>query len=192
MIKFIKSTLLAAVSLFAVSHAQVDNVAGISINFIEINDTGNADSGSGLGGVSYDYRISQYEISKQNIVDVGAANVTQETFNGASGDQAASGIDWYEAAAFVNRLNVAGGYQRAYDLTFSMGSWSMAAWNVIDQASTGVDSGTNPFVMQVPAISFPARTSGTKPLTTTPLDHPISSTQLEVIPSPPQCNSPSG
>jgi hypothetical protein len=45
-----------------------------------------------------------------------------------TGQQPAGNIRWYDAAAFVNWLNVSSGRAPAYKLTF-LGSWSMQLWS---------------------------------------------------------------
>jgi len=123
-----------------------------SIDFVNVGNAGNADdagAGGGIysspyGGVGYNYQVSTYEISQNDITkatNLGLANVTAGAH---TGDEPAANISWYEAAAFVNWLNTSQGNQSAYNLTFS-GSWSMTLWGASDQATTGVDSGTNPY-----------------------------------------------
>ena len=122
------------------------------IEFVEVGNAGNAhDTGGGggsyssaYGDVAYEYRISKYEISNDMIdraTNLGMANVVR-----GSGfvNQPAVGLDWPEAAAFVNWLNEDAGHQKAYDLTYSSG-WSMTLWGDAVQATTGVDSGKNPY-----------------------------------------------
>ncbi len=116
------------------------------IDFVNVDNAGNAnDVATGLGGVGYEYRISTYEITANVIdksVNLGLSNVVRSAHT--NGNQPVVYINWYEAAAFVNWMNTSEGYQAAYDLSYS-GSWSISAWGASDQASTGVDSGTNAF-----------------------------------------------
>jgi formylglycine-generating enzyme len=123
-----------------------------TIDFVDVGNAGNADdagAGGGLysspyGGVAYDYRISTYEISQNNIFKAMAEGLANVTAGAHTGDEPAANISWYEAAAFVNWLNTSQGYQAAYNLSFSS-SWSMTLWGASEQATTGVDSGTNPY-----------------------------------------------
>lgn len=122
------------------------------VDFVTVGNAGNSnDAGAGggsyfddYGGVNYSYRMGVYEISQNDITkatNLGMANVTAGAF---IGDKPAANISWYEAAAFVNWLNTSKGYQAAYNLTF-ISTWSLTLWGASDQATTGVDSGTNPY-----------------------------------------------
>jgi len=123
-----------------------------TIDFVDVGNAGNAnDAGAGggsysspYGGVSYDYRMGTYEISQEMITKATNLGMTNVTAGAHTGAEPAANISWYEAAAFVNWLNTSQGYQAAYNLSFSS-SWSMTLWGVTDQATTGVDSGTNPY-----------------------------------------------
>ncbi len=123
-----------------------------TIDFVDVGNAGNAnDAGAGgglysspYGGVGYDYRISMYEISQNDVTKATNLGMTDVTAGAHTGDEPAAIISWYEAAAFVNWLNTSKGHQAAYNLSFS-GSWSITLWGASDQATTGVDSGTNPY-----------------------------------------------
>jgi sugar lactone lactonase YvrE len=98
------------------------------IDFVTIGNPGNSNDTTGYGGVPYTYRIGKYTIS-QNQIDAATRNGLQNVTAGAwSGDQPAGNISWYEAAAYVNWLNISQGYRPAYNLTFTNGAWSMALW----------------------------------------------------------------
>jgi len=111
-----------------------------TIEFVSIGNAGNAADTTGYGAVPYQYRVGTYEIT-QNAIDKatnsGLADVTAGRW---SGSQPAANISWYEAAAFVNWLNTSTGKQKAYDLTFSNGSWSMELWSGGNEWTEG---GTN-------------------------------------------------
>jgi formylglycine-generating enzyme len=123
-----------------------------TIDFVDVGNAGNAnDAGAGgglysspYGGVAYDYRMGTYEISQDMITKATNLGMTNVTAGAYTGDEPAASMQWYEAAAFVNWLNTSQGYQAAYDLTYSS-SWSMTLWGASEQATTGVDSGTNPY-----------------------------------------------
>ena len=102
-----------------------------SIDFVQIGNLGNAADTSGnpnpAGSVSYIYNISKYEISREivNKVNLSAGlgitlgDLTQyprgavpESGNGPN--KPAVGLSWYEAALFVNHLNISQGYNAAY------------------------------------------------------------------------------
>lgn len=117
------------------------------IEFLSVGNPANADDSTGYGGVGYTYGISKFEVSQNDIAAATNSGMTNVTAGAWSANQPAAGVTWLEAAAFVNWLNTSKGFQAAYNLTYSTStsSWSMVAWGAIDQASTGVDSGTNPF-----------------------------------------------
>jgi hypothetical protein len=123
-----------------------------TIDFVTVGNPGNPnDAGAGggnysspYGGVNYVYRISTYAISQDMITKATNLGMTNVTAGAWTGDKPAANMSWYEAAAFVNWLNTSQGYHAAYDLTYS-GGWSMNLWGASEQASTGVDSGTNPY-----------------------------------------------
>jgi len=120
------------------------------VDFVDVGNAGNAnDAGAGggsystpFGGVGYSYRISTFEISQDAITKATNLGMMNVTAGAHTGDKPAAATSWYEAAAFVNWLNTSKGYQAAYNLSFSSG-WSMTLWGASEQATTGVDSGTN-------------------------------------------------
>jgi len=145
-----------AMGMMAAGTAQADTFGSgadqFTLDFVNVGNAGNAnDAGAGggiysspYGGVAYGYRIGKHEISENDIATATAAGLANVTAGAHTGDEPAAYISWYEAAAFANWLNTSSGYQAAYNLTFS-GSWSMTLWDASDQATTGVDSGTNPY-----------------------------------------------
>jgi len=150
------AALVLALGMMTTGTAQADTFGTgpdqFTIDFVDVGNAGNAnDAGAGggsysspYGGVNYDYRISTYEISQDMITRATNLGMTNVTAGAHTGDEPAANISWYEAAAFVNFLNLSAGYQAAYNLSFTS-SWSMTLWGASDQASTGVDSGTNPY-----------------------------------------------
>ena len=126
-----------------------------TIDFVDVGNAGNAnDAGAGggsysspYGGVNYNYRISTYEISQNDITNATASGLSNVTAGAHTGNEPAADISWYEAAAFVNWMNTSNSHQSAYDLSYNSGTdeWSMNTWGASDQASTGVDSGTNAY-----------------------------------------------
>ncbi len=123
-----------------------------TIDFVEVGNAGNAnDAGAGggsysspYGGVGYDYRISTYAISQNDITKATASDLINVSAGAHSLDRPAANISWYEAAAYVNWMNTSNGHQEAYNLTFDS-EWSMTLWGVSEQAITGVRSGTNAY-----------------------------------------------
>jgi len=115
-----------------------------SIDFVEIGNPGNSADTTGLpnpaGSVSYVYNIGKYEINRDMIDKAnlaGASNIQMFTFVNSdrnSGNKPAAGINWYEAARFVNFLNTNSGGTAAYKFD---GNGNFQLW------STG-DAGYNP------------------------------------------------
>jgi formylglycine-generating enzyme required for sulfatase activity len=113
-----------------------------SLDFVTIGNPGNTNDTTGYGKVAYTYQMGTYTIS-QNQVNAAASNGLLGMPTGDwIGDQPATSISWYQAAAFVNWLNTIQGYTPAYNLTYSNGSYSMALWPT-NQAWT--NGGTNLF-----------------------------------------------
>lgn len=129
--------------LCSTAHADFD-IFGAGTNqfvvpFTTIGNPGNADDILGnpnpAGGVSYNYRISTTEISRDMIEKANAAgglSITLFDLSGSGGNGAnrpATGVSWFEAARFVNWLNTSQGYHAAYD--FDPGG-NFQAWSSVD------------------------------------------------------------
>jgi hypothetical protein len=107
-----------------------------TIDFVTIGNPGNVDDSAAAGGaffsphgaVSYVYRIGVLEVSQDIISRATNQGMTNVTAGAWSAALPAANLTWYEAAAFVNFLNISTGHQPAYDLTFS-GAWSMNLWS---------------------------------------------------------------
>ena len=114
-----------------------------SLDFVTIGNPGNTNDTTGYGKVVYTYQMGTYTIS-QNQVNVAASNGLLGIPKGNwSGNQPATFLSWYQAAAFVNWLNTSQGYTPAYNLSYSSNSgYSMALW-ATNQAWT--NGGTNPY-----------------------------------------------
>jgi len=100
-----------------------------SIEFVTIGNPGNAGDtlgplgvqyGFAFGAVNYTYNIGKYEVSREMI---DKANLSEELevtmydmtrYGGNGSNRPATGISWYEAAKFVNYLNVSSGNAAAY------------------------------------------------------------------------------
>lgn len=145
------SFLTVALLNFLIPALQADTFGSVSLDFVDVGNAGNGDEGgsgprsAGRGGVNYDYRISKYEITYQNVVDSGVSCLYPSPF---TGNQPAANVSWYDAAAFVNWMNTSTGHHEAYDLSISTDGYdtrSMNLWGASSQASTGADSGTNAF-----------------------------------------------
>jgi formylglycine-generating enzyme required for sulfatase activity len=103
-----------------------------TIDFTSIGNAGNNSDTTGYGSVGYDYRISTYEISQNQINSAVASGLAHVTAGAWSGDKPAANMSWYESAAFVNWLNTSKGFQSAYKLSWNGSRWSMALWNASD------------------------------------------------------------
>ena len=115
-----------------------------SIDFAEIGDARNAPDTNGFGAVAYDYRIATLEISEDQIQKAVAAGLQNVSAGAWAGSQPAGFIHWFEAAAFVNYLNVSSGFSPAYNVAWDAGTqtWSLQPWG--DAESWG-DYGENRF-----------------------------------------------
>jgi len=109
-----------------------------SIDFVTIGNPRNSADTTGspnpAGRVDYIYNIGKYEISRAQVLAAianGASGIT--LFDSLDAAKPATGINWKEAAFFVNWLNTSKGYNPAYK--FSGGTFS--PWS-------GADSGYNP------------------------------------------------
>ena len=116
-----------ALLLLSSSLANADQIGTMSIAFADINNAGNADDSgsSGLysspyGAVDYDYRISITEISASMLSTAGLPSGSW------LGDQPAC-INWYQAAGFVNWLNITTGHHPAYQL--NAGLTDLTLWS---------------------------------------------------------------
>ncbi len=128
------------------SSAQADTFGSganiFDINFVNIGNAGNAADTTGYGAVPYEYRIGTYEISQDAIDKATASGLSNVTAGAWTGNQPAAWISWYEAAAFVNWMNITSGYQAAYNLSFNNfdNTWNMTLWSSADAWTLG---GTN-------------------------------------------------
>ncbi len=123
--------ILVAVSVFCIASA--DLCAGLitfgsgsntfDLEFVPIGNPGNpADTVGGPGNpgsVNYSYLIAKYEIPRDAVEKasaLGGLGITMHPmgFVGARPMMPATGIDWFEAARFVNWLNEEKGFSPAY------------------------------------------------------------------------------
>jgi formylglycine-generating enzyme required for sulfatase activity len=109
-------------------HAAADTFGGgadtFEIEFIAIGDAGNPADRTGapnpVGAVDYVYNIGKHEISRDMIEKAnseGGLGITLSdmTFTGGNGaNQPATGVNWFEAATFVNWLNTSSGHPASY------------------------------------------------------------------------------
>lgn len=88
------------------------------IDFVTIGNPGNADDTTGnpdpAGEVDYTYRIGQFEISEDMVNKANAEGGLGLTHDNRGANKPASSISWFEAAQFVNWLNIDSGSTEAY------------------------------------------------------------------------------
>lgn len=100
-----------------------------SIEFVTIGNPGNApDTGTyfntatsySAGSVAYTYHLGKHEVSRDMINkanSIGSLGIAMVDLIGGNGsNRPASGVTWYEAAKFVNWLNISTGSTAAYKI----------------------------------------------------------------------------
>lgn len=96
-----------------------------TMDFVEVGNPNNPSLYYGnpqsVGSVSYEYRIGKYEVSREQIIKAGFGTFLQDmtAYGGNGNAKPATGINWYEAAQFVNHLNTSKGYTAAYKFNVS-------------------------------------------------------------------------
>ena len=150
------STLPGVLAILCPS-AQADTFGTLSneftIDFVDIGNPGNAPDTTGapspVGSVGYAYKIGEYEISRDMIAKASAAGALGLTladmnlFGGNIVTHPATGINWNEAARFVNWLNTSRGYQAAYKFATQPGAGGYDANDYIIPWTSG-DVGYDP------------------------------------------------
>ena len=116
-----------------------------TMDFVTIGNPGNAADITGspnpAGSVAYTYNIGKYEVSRDMVLKATTAGglgltLADMTSYGANGaNKPATGINWYEAAKFVNWLNTSKGYQAAYLFD---GSGSYQIWSSVRAAQNNL------------------------------------------------------
>lgn len=106
------------------------------IDFVTIGNPGNPPDANPnpAGAVPYGYRIGKYEISEQMIDKANALGALGITKDMRGPDYPATSVSWYEAAKFVNWLNMSSGSVPAYKFD---GSGNFQLWTPSD---AGYDS----------------------------------------------------
>lgn len=99
------------------------------IEFVAVGNPGNSADDTGFGSVNYSYNIGKYEITREQVLKANSiGNLELNLFDmssygpnsipdGNGPNKPAVGISWYEAARFVNLLNVLSSRPEAYKFT---------------------------------------------------------------------------
>ncbi len=109
-----------AVSFAASTYADTfgSGLNTFAIDFVTIGNPGNADDTTGdpnpAGSVANTYRIGQFEISEDMIDKANAQSSLSITHLNRGANKPVTSISWFEAAQFVNWLNIDGGSTPAY------------------------------------------------------------------------------
>lgn len=109
-----------------------------TLDFTAIGNANNLADTNGRGSVGYDYRISTYEVSQNQLNSAVASGLSNVTAGAWIGDKPAGQMSWYESAAFANWLNTSKGFQAAYNLNWNGSTWNMTLWTAAD---AGYDAG---------------------------------------------------
>jgi hypothetical protein len=96
-----------------------------NVDFVTIGNPGNVADTTGspnpAGSVPYTFRIGKYEISEQMIDNANAAGGLGITKDTRGVNKPATSVSWYEAARFINWLNMSTGSVMAYKFSFQPG-----------------------------------------------------------------------
>lgn len=126
---------------------------GINLVFVKIGSPGNPNDpnctlngnypANTVGGVSYSYNISKYEITQDSIAKANAQAQIGIILDNvvSSPNRPATGISWNEAARFVNYLNTNKGFPPAYKFSGTNPTSNIQVWLSTDD---GYDA-SNPF-----------------------------------------------
>ena len=130
----------ASAQLVTESFGSGDNT--FTMDFVTIGNPNNAADTTGspnpAGSVAYTYNIGKYEVSRDMIDKANAAGSLGITlynmtpFGGNGINKPATGINWFEAAKYVNWLNTSTGGTAAYKFvggTFTLWSAGDAGYN---------------------------------------------------------------
>jgi len=113
-----------------------------TMDFVTIGNPNNAADITGApnpaGSVAYTYNLGKYEVSREQIDKANAAGslgitmVDMSSYGSNGANKPATGVNWSEAATYVNWLNTSNGYQAAYKFsgsTFQLWSSTDAGYN---------------------------------------------------------------
>jgi formylglycine-generating enzyme required for sulfatase activity len=119
------------------------------IDFVSIGNPGNAADSTGSpnpsGSVPYRYRIGKFEISEEMIERASVLGGLGIATSNRGPNKPATNVTWYEAARFVNWLNVSTGSPPAYKFAIQPGDVDYVnAGSHINELWTPSDAGYNP------------------------------------------------
>jgi formylglycine-generating enzyme required for sulfatase activity len=110
------------------------------MDFVQIGNAGNAADSTGFGSVAYSYSMEKYEVSRGQIDKAIAGGLQginmNPNFGGNGANRPATGVNYYEAATYVNWLNTDQGYHVAYnfvDGAFTLWSEEDLGYNANNQ-----------------------------------------------------------
>lgn len=97
-----------------------------TMDFVNVGNPGNGPDSSmytnlDQGSVDYTYRMGSYEVSEDMINKANSAGSLGITKDTRGANKPATSITWFEAARFVNYLNVTSGYAPAYKFSVQPG-----------------------------------------------------------------------
>jgi formylglycine-generating enzyme required for sulfatase activity len=139
---------LVLISLTTISSAQTitetfgSGANAFTMDFVTIGNPNNAADTTGspnpAGSVAYTYNLGKYEVSRDMIAkansegSLGITMADMSSYGGNGVNRPATGVNWYEAAAYVNWLNTITGNTAAYKFvggTFQLWSSTDAGYN---------------------------------------------------------------
>jgi sulfatase modifying factor 1 len=147
------AAMAAVLAICSVAQADLFGIGAnqFTIDFVPISGSTNPTSGYGV--VNNDYRMGTYEVSNDQwnkfkasaggTVTGSPSTAYDQNPQFAGTNVPTNNVSWYEAAQFVNYLNMSKGYQAAYKFTGAQGTgnYTFTPWDVID---TGYNS-ANPY-----------------------------------------------
>ena len=114
------------------AHADTFGSGGntFTIGFVPIGNAGNAADGSGYGAVPYNFNMSTFAISQDQLAKASTSLGISLGGGTLVGSQPAANVTWYQAAAFVNYLNTSTAHAKAYNL--NAGATTLTLWTPSD------------------------------------------------------------
>ncbi|MFZ4083555.1 MAG: formylglycine-generating enzyme family protein [Pirellula sp.] len=143
---FVAAVSMATASMVSTVQAAVvsfgSGINAFSMEFVTIGNPGNAADTTGnpnpAGAVAYTYGIGKFEVSRDIITKFNASQslkislADMTSYGGNGANKPATGVNWNEAARFVNWLNTSKGGFAAYKFTTDGVNDDIALWTVAD------------------------------------------------------------